>query len=121
MLTDADSQRFEDSTRISWDVDCCEESVFLYAPVSDVTGLGVFLYTTEPLEIGTSVTLRFSGRGEEAPFALQGRVQWINSVKVLASNPNPGMGVLLLGLTPEDRERLVNVIHTIAYVHTRPN
>ena len=34
----------------------------------------------------------------------------------LADNLNPGMGVRFLDLTIDARERLVDVIHTIAYV-----
>jgi len=32
------------------------------------------------------------------------------------ANPNPGMGVRFVNLQPEQRERLVEVVRTIAYV-----
>jgi len=31
-------------------------------------------------------------------------------------NPNPGMGVRFVNLQPDERERLVEVVRTIAYV-----
>jgi hypothetical protein len=34
---------------------------------------------------------------------------------------NPGMGIQFIGISPEDRERLVETIHTIAYLFDTPN
>ena len=44
----------------------------------------------------------------------------MNVVRPLADNPNPGMGVAFSDLSAEDRERIVDVIHTIAYVREIP-
>jgi type IV pilus assembly protein PilZ len=43
-------------------------------------------------------------------------VTWINAVRSDGDNPNPGMGVRFVNLLPDDRERLVEVIRTIAYI-----
>jgi type IV pilus assembly protein PilZ len=43
-------------------------------------------------------------------------VAWINPVRPNGDNPNPGMGVRFVNLRPDDRERLVEVVRTIAYV-----
>jgi type IV pilus assembly protein PilZ len=82
--------------------------------------LGIFVQTLEPLEVGTSVMLRFSTPGTATAFALKGAVQWINPVRVL-DNRNPGMGILFVDITPEDRERLVEAVRTIAYVRDQSN
>jgi type IV pilus assembly protein PilZ len=43
-------------------------------------------------------------------------VAWINPVRADGDNPNPGMGIRFIDLSPENRERLVEVVRTIAYV-----
>jgi type IV pilus assembly protein PilZ len=43
-------------------------------------------------------------------------VQWINPVRPLGENLNPGMGIRFLSLKPEERERIVEAVRTIAYV-----
>ena len=59
--------------------------------------------------------LSFEPPGYE-PFKLEGEVAWINVVRADGDNPNPGMGVRFVNLQPDERERLVEVIRTIAYV-----
>lgn len=100
---------------MTWSVDCETDSTFLYASIRNISEVGIFVLTKEPLEVGTSVTLRFAPPGHQ-PFVLLGVVQWVNPVRALSVSPNPGMGVHFSHLTPEDRERLVDVIRTIAYV-----
>ncbi len=117
----AANRRLTDRIDVSWDVDCETEDNFLYASIRNVSALGIFVLTREPLEVGTSLVLRFSSPGSSAPFALKGTVQWINPVRVLAENRNPGMGILFVDITPEDRERLVEAVRTIAYVRDQPN
>jgi type IV pilus assembly protein PilZ len=101
---------------VTWSVDCRTHETFLYASIRNISEMGIFVATLNPLPVGTVVTLRFAPPGAEEPFVLMGRVQWVNFVKPLADNPNPGMGVRFLDLTLEARERLVEAIHTIAYV-----
>jgi type IV pilus assembly protein PilZ len=88
----------------------------LYAAIRNISELGIFVLTTEPLEIGTRLTLEFAPPDAKEPFSVHGIVQWINPVRPLAENLNPGMGVLFVDLTPEVRERLVDAVRTIAYV-----
>jgi type IV pilus assembly protein PilZ len=82
--------------------------------------MGIFVTTHQPLEIGTRLTLRFAPPGYE-PFHLDGVVQWVNPIRMLSDNPNPGMGIRFVDLKAEERERLVDVVHTIAYVRDEPN
>lgn len=101
---------------VSWSVDCVAGDTFLYASITDVSELGIFVSTVRPLEVGSKLVLRFRPPGAES-FVLSGVVHWINPVRVLGENLNPGMGIQFLHLTPEDRERLVEAIHTIAYLN----
>jgi uncharacterized protein (TIGR02266 family) len=122
----ASNRRQHDRIDVSWDVDCETEDTFLYASIRNVSELGIFVMTREPLEVGTQLTLRFSAPGAPAPdaeaaFDLKGTVQWVNPVRVLSDNRNPGMGILFVDITTEDRERLVAMVRTIAYVRDPSN
>ncbi len=101
---------------VVWSVDCETSDTFLYASITNISELGIFVATENPLEVGTELTLRFSPPGAQESFVLAGMVQWVNPVKVLAENLNPGMGIRFIELSAEERERIVDVIHTIAYV-----
>jgi type IV pilus assembly protein PilZ len=100
---------------VEWAVDCVADDTFLYASIANISAMGIFVKTVEPLAIGTSLTLTFEPPGYE-PFKLQGEVAWVNVLRADGDNPNPGMGVRFVNLRPEERERLVEVIRTIAYV-----
>ena len=109
---------------MSWDVDCVAEDTFLYASIANISAMGIFIRTTEPLEVGTPMDLSFAppkehGRTHE-PFRLHGVVAWVNRLRANGDNPNPGMGVRFVDLSSEARERLVDVIHAITYVR-EPN
>jgi type IV pilus assembly protein PilZ len=106
---------------VALDVDCETEDTFLYASIRNISAMGIFVLTREPLEIGTRLQLRFAPPGVTEPFTVSGVVQWINPVRPLSENLNPGMGVLFVDLTPEAREKLVEAVHTIAYVHDSSN
>jgi type IV pilus assembly protein PilZ len=43
-------------------------------------------------------------------------VVWINPYKEGEKNINPGMGVKFIDLTPELRERLIEIVRKIAYL-----
>ena len=109
------SRRSEERFEVSWAVDCSSEETFLYAYITNVSAMGLFVQTERPLAVGTRVRLNFTPNGER-PFDLVGEVAWINPRKVNGENPNPGMGIRFIDLHAEDRERLVEAIHTIAYV-----
>lgn len=106
---------------VQWDVDCRGSDTFLYACIANISQLGIFVRTDTPLEPGTRIVLKFGPEGVDAPFELNGVVQWVNPVRVFALNRNPGMGVSLLAITRADRERVVRAIRTIAYLRDHTN
>ena len=81
--------------------------------------MGIFVRTTEPLRLNTKMRLSFAPPGAE-PFTLEGTVAWVNNVRENGDNPNPGMGIKFIALQMSDRERLVEVIRTIAYLRELP-
>ncbi len=112
---DASERRVFDRYDVEWAVDCVASDTFLYASITNISEMGIFVRTTEPLKVGTKLRLAFAPPGAEA-FKLEGCVAWINPVRANGDNPNPGMGIRFLDLSPADRERLVDVIRTIAYL-----
>lgn len=117
----ASERRSTERLNVTWLVDCETEDTFLYASIANISEMGIFVRTTQPLSIGTRLTLRFSPPGSSGgSYVLEGTVQWVNEVRPLHDNPNPGMGIRFVDLTPDDRERIVGTIRTIAYLREVP-
>jgi type IV pilus assembly protein PilZ len=108
-------RREHDRFEVTWSVDCVADDTFLFASIANISQMGIFVRTVEPLAIGTPLVMSFAPPGHE-PFKLEGAVAWVNKVREGGDNPNPGMGVRFIGLKLEERERLVEIIRTIAYV-----
>ncbi len=108
-------RRSHDRHPVGWSVDCTTEETFLFASITNISEMGIFIQTREPLALGTTLVLSFAPPGHE-PFKLRGTVAWVNAYRENGDNPNPGMGVRFVDLGSEERERIVEVIHTIAYV-----
>jgi type IV pilus assembly protein PilZ len=111
----ASNRRSHDRFDVTWSVDCVADDTFLYASIANISQMGIFVRTIDPLAVGTKLMLSFAPPGHES-FKLEGVVAWVNKVRPGGDNPNPGMGMKFIGLALEDRERLVEIIRTIAYV-----
>ena len=109
------NRREHDRVDVAWTVDCVADDTFLFASIANISQMGIFVLTTDPLPVGTRLILSFAPPGHEA-FKLEGAVAWVNKVKPGGDNPHPGMGVKFIDLVLPDRERLVEVIRRIAYV-----
>jgi type IV pilus assembly protein PilZ len=115
------NRRGSDRIEVTWSVDCESRETFLYASIANISEFGIFVRTQEPLEVGTRLTLNFTPPGSDEAFVLHGQVQWVNAVRMLADNPNPGMGIRFVDLTSEARARLIDTVRTIAYVRDNVN
>lgn len=100
---------------VTWAVDCTDGETFLYASISNISALGIFIATRTPPPVGSTVSLRFTAP-VEGDFELRGEVAWINPVRPDGDNLNPGFGVRFIELEPEMRERLVSLVRAIAYL-----
>jgi type IV pilus assembly protein PilZ len=116
----ASDRRIADRIDVTWSVDCETEDTFLYANITNISEVGIFVRTDEPLEVGTRLTMKFAPPGRDT-LVLTGQVAWVNPIRMLASNPNPGMGVRFIDLSQESRERLIDAVRTIAYVRSSSN
>jgi type IV pilus assembly protein PilZ len=110
-----DERRSHDRFDVEWAVDCVADDTFLYASIANISAMGIFVKTTDPAAVGARLVLSFEPPGCES-FKLEGQVAWINALRADGDNPNPGMGVRFVNLQPDERERLVEVVRTIAYV-----
>lgn len=98
---------------VSWVVDVRNGENFLYASISNVSELGLFVSTITPMPEGTELDLRFQPPGHEA-FEVRGVVRWVNTVS--SGVPNPGIGVSLVGVDATTKERIKALIQAVAYV-----
>jgi type IV pilus assembly protein PilZ len=126
-MADVAERRGGERIAVDWQVDCETEDTFLFATITNISSMGIFVRTLAPLPIGTLLLLKFAPRlvstvlgdglreaSELDRFELEGAVVWVNPAR--PSCPNPGMGVGFRGLSPEDRDRLVLVVRSIAYL-----
>ena len=110
-------QRYDTRLPLDYAVPSGEESAenFLFSYVENISEMGIFIRSDNPLEVGERLRLRFGPVGEE-PLDLEGEVMWVNPVRPDGDNLNPGMGVRFVALSPEDRERVVEIVRTVAYL-----
>jgi len=109
--------RYETRLPLDYAVPSGAESAenFLFSYVENISEMGIFIRSDNPLEVGERLRLRFGPVGEE-PLDLEGEVMWVNPVRPDGDNLNPGMGVRFVALSPEDRERVVEIVRTVAYL-----
>ena len=106
------------STRIQ--VDYAAASTFLFAYITDISSLGIFLSTEKTSPPGTRLTLKFAPPGEvrsavsepDAPFTVDGFVRWTAE----GGPHDPGMGIEFVELEDATRARLLELINAIAYL-----
>ena len=99
------------------EVDYKSADNFLFAYITDISAMGIFVQTRGPEPIGTRLNLRFMVPGQAQPFELEGEVIWVNPYRPGdRENLNPGMGVRFVDLTQADRERLTELVKTFAYL-----
>ena len=104
-------ERFETSIA----VDYASGDTFLFAYLTNISEMGIFIRTEDPMSVGTRLRLRFHV-DEADPLVLEGEVAWINPYRPKGENINPGMGVRFIQLTPERREQVVALVRTVAYL-----
>jgi type IV pilus assembly protein PilZ len=101
-------------------VDYSSGETFLFSYIQNISEMGIFIRSDSPLPIGTVLELRFAPEGQ-TPLELEGEVTWINPYRPFGDNLNPGMGVRFSGLSPELRERIVDLVRTVAYLRGEGN
>jgi type IV pilus assembly protein PilZ len=96
------------------EVDYRSDDTFLFAYITDMSAMGIFIQTTTPKPPGTLLNLRFRTQ-QGKRLEVQGRVIWINEPRG-ADSINPGMGVQFVDLTPTERDQVMAMVRTFAYL-----
>lgn len=115
-LTGRDRRQFE-RVLVDLEVDYKCEDTFLFAYITDISAMGIFVRTNTPEPPGTRLNMRFNPPGARAPVEFEGVVIWINPYRPGDhENLNPGMGVQFVDLAPGQREQLTEFVKTFAYL-----
>jgi type IV pilus assembly protein PilZ len=101
------------------EVDVRDEAHFLFAYITNISELGLFVESADPLPVGTNVELRLASGGKE--LRLSGLVVWVNPVRWSGDNPNPGMGICFSPFGSEQRDEILELVRTIAYLREDSN
>lgn len=112
--TGIDRRRYE-RFDVSISVDYANGDTFLFSYIQNISEMGIFIRSDDPLPVGTALQMRFAPEGQE-PIEVTGEVTWVNPYRPFGDNLNPGMGVHFRGLTSDLRERVVSLVRTVAYL-----
>lgn len=109
-------RRQHERVLVDWTVDYKANDTFLFAYISDISAMGIFVRTPMPEPPGTRLNLRFSPPGGK-PLELEGQVTWINPPRPDHNvHRQPGMGIQFVDLTPMQREQILKLVRTFAYL-----
>ncbi|MDC0720797.1 TIGR02266 family protein [Nannocystis bainbridge] len=120
MTTDSPANRRAEARHpVHFEVDCTSGDTFLYAHITDISSMGIFISTDKPLPVGTALQLAFTPRadaGQPTPQRLEltGEVMWSTTGQVAPDKP--GMGVRFDHAAPKTRSRLLELVRAIAYL-----
>ncbi len=109
-------RRSSERVLVNFEVDYQCDDTFLYAYITDLSAMGIFIRTSNPHPAGTRLNLHFTPPGGP-PIDVEGQVMWVNPLRPgRTDNLNPGMGVQFVDLTPPQREQLMHLVRTFAYL-----
>ncbi len=107
-------RRQHERVLVCMEVDYRCDDTFLFAYVTDLSAMGIFIQTHTPHPPGTFLNLRFRPPGGPQ-IDVEGRVIWVNQPHG-AESINPGMGVQFVDLTPAQRDQVMHLVRTFAYL-----
>lgn len=113
-------RRVHERVLVDIEVDYKADDTFLFAYITDISAMGIFVQTNNPEPVGTRLNLCFrtpkelGGRQME----LEGEVIWVNPYRPGASDGrNPGMGIRFVELAPLERDEVLRMVRTFAYLN----
>jgi type IV pilus assembly protein PilZ len=107
-------RREHERVAVCLEVDYCSDDTFLFAYITDMSAMGIFIQTMAPKPPGTLLNLRFR-TPEGKQLEVDGRVIWINEPHG-GDSINPGMGVQFVELSAAERDRIMGLVRTFAYL-----
>jgi type IV pilus assembly protein PilZ len=113
----AGNRRSDTRVPVELEVDYRASDTFLFAYITDISAMGIFVRTETPEPRGTHLNLRFRVNGGEL-MELHGVVIWINPPRPDDSEGrNPGMGIQFRDLSAAQREEMLRLVRTFAYLN----
>jgi len=115
-------RRLHERVVVDIEVDYRADDTFLFAYITDLSAMGIFIQTRTPLDAGTTLNLCFRALSGQL-LELEGEVIWVNLYRPHDPDPegrNPGMGVRFRELEPWQREELLRMVRTFAYLDDEP-
>jgi type IV pilus assembly protein PilZ len=110
-----DRRKFE-RVLVDLEVDYKCEDTFLFAYITDISAMGIFVRTNNPEPVGSRINVRFSPPGM-LTLQLEGEVIWINPYRPGdRESINPGMGIKFLDLSDDQKQQLTDLVKTFAYL-----
>ena len=122
MEFEGDDRRREQRHKVCFDVDYGADETFLFARISDISAMGIFVATATPHAVGEIVDLRFPlpeplqrkmGDGPSA-LTLRATVQWVTDGPPNAESP--GMGLKFTDPDEVTANHIIELVRTIAYL-----
>jgi type IV pilus assembly protein PilZ len=108
----AESGRIQPRKEIAVEVGVYAENQFYTGLSQNISSGGLFIGTSEPLEIGTTFELTFKIPNLDHSFKCSGEVRWVRTIDVASeSGLNAGMGVRFNGLDPLEQKLIDQFIH----------
>lgn len=118
MKTSPQNRRRARRLPVNIEVDYAADSTFLYAYITDISSMGIFIRTDDPCAVGSILRLRFTpplvGERPAQPIELDGEVKWTTSQH--GPNGQPGMGIEFRIRSEKTRKRLMELVRAIAYL-----
>jgi type IV pilus assembly protein PilZ len=110
-------RRAAERVLVDIEVDYGSEDTFLFAYITDISAMGIFVLTNNPEPPGTRLNLRFRLAPGEPSLEVEGLVIWINHFRPgQADNINPGMGIQFVDLSAQQREQVLQLVRKFAYL-----
>ena len=106
-------RRLHKRYQLKMEVNYRSGETYLFSQSENLSELGIFIVSKDPLATGTELELRFSPPESGAPIEVTGEVVWVEKG---GQGKAPGMGIRFLSPSLEVRDRIKALIRTIAYL-----
>lgn len=115
-LVDAGAERrAHHRIEVMLEVDYRADDTFLFAYITDISAMGIFVRTAQPEPPGTHLWLRFTPQSGDDSVECEGDVIWINPPRD-GRCKSPGMGIQFTQLDDTQRRILVELVRTFAWL-----
>jgi type IV pilus assembly protein PilZ len=112
-------RRINERVLVDIEVDYRADQTFLFAYITDISAMGIFVQTNTPEPEGTRLNLCFRMPKELGgkKMEVEGEVVWVNHHRPKdPQGRNPGMGIQFVDLTPQQRDEVMRMVRTFAYL-----